>query len=257
MAELRQEKRPLVAPQLWALVLAQLALSASCATTATGRKQLTFLPEDELRRMGEQAFQQMKSEQPVETDRETSEYVRCVAGAVVNRVEAGPGDWEVVVFRDESANAFALPGGKIGVHTGLLELARTQDQLAAVIGHEIAHVTQEHGNERLSQAFVAEGGLAAASVALRGDGASRDLALAAFGLGAQFGVLMPFGRAQESEADIVGLEYMARAGFDPRAAIELWQNMEAAGGAAPPSSCRHIQPMKRGSRTYEKTWTLR
>lgn len=211
-----------------------LALSVACATTATGRKQLTLLPNDEVSAMGVQAFQQLKSQQPTETDPETVRYVRCVAEAVVDGLPNGSSDWEVVVFEDASANAFALPGGKIGVNTGLLEVARTEDQLATVLGHEIAHVTQEHGNERLSQAFLAEGGLAAASLALGGEGTGRSVALAALGLGAQIGLLMPFGRTQESEADVVGLQYMARAGFDPRASIELWQNMAAAGGPAPP-----------------------
>lgn len=185
--------------------------------------------------MGEQAFEEMKAKEPIETDAATTEYVRCVADALTRKIDAQETRWEVVVFKDESANAFALPGGNIGVHTGLLRVAKTQDQLAAVLGHEIAHVTQQHANERVSQALLAEGGLSAASLALGGEGQGHDVLMAALGLGAQYGVLMPFSRSQESEADVLGLEYMARAGFDPRGAVELWQNMSAAaGGGAPP-----------------------
>jgi len=184
--------------------------------------------------MGEQAFLSIKKEEPIDREPRTNQYVDCVAHALLTANNAKTQLWEVVVFDSKEANAFALPGRKLGVFTGMLDVAKTQDQLAAVLGHEIAHVTQRHSNERVSQTLVAEGGLTAASMALGGGGETHDIAMAALGVGAQFGVLMPFGRTQESEADVVGLEYMARAGFDPRGAIQLWQNMEAAGGDSPP-----------------------
>ena len=206
-------------------VLALLALG--CATSATGRKQLLLMPNDEVRTMGEKAFVDVKSKSPAASEATTNEYVRCVASSVLAANGATVSDWEIVVFQDDAVNAFALPGGKIGVYTGLLKVATDQDQLAAVLGHEIAHVTQQHSNERVSQAFVAEGGLAVASAAIGSGGAQHDLAMAALGIGAQYGVLMPFGRTQESEADVVGLEYMARAGFNPEGAVQLWKNMSA------------------------------
>jgi predicted Zn-dependent protease len=209
-------------------------LAASCATSATGRKQLILVPDEELSSMGEQAFTSMKKEEPIDTAPTTNQYVSCVARALLTANRA-KGDWEVVVFRSKEANAFALPGRKIGVYTGMFDVARTQDQLAAVLGHEIAHVTQRHSNERVSQELVAEGGMVAASAALGSKGTTHDVAMAALGVGAQLGVLMPFSRTQESEADLVGLEYMARAGFDPRGAVALWQNMEAAEGGSPPT----------------------
>jgi predicted Zn-dependent protease len=140
----------------------------------------------------------------------------------------------VTVFEDESANAFALPGGKIGVHTGLLEVAKTPDQLAAVIGHEIGHVMAEHSNERVSTAFAANAGVQLAAALSGTDGPKQQMLMGLLGLGAQFGVLLPFSRTQESESDEIGLTLMARAGFDPRAAINLWENMAQAGGAQPP-----------------------
>jgi predicted Zn-dependent protease len=217
-----------------ALPIGLAALGIACATSATGRKQLLLMPSDELRVMGEKAFLSLRSETPAAKEPTTNQYVQCVVQALLAGIGSDAKDWELVVFESDEVNAFALPGGKIGVYTGLLKVATDQDQLAAVIGHEIAHVTQQHGNERVSQAFVAEGGLAAASAALGGGGEKHDLAMAALGLGAQYGVLMPYGRAQESEADLVGLDYMARSGFDPRAAITLWKNMSAATGEGPP-----------------------
>ncbi len=184
--------------------------------------------------MGKQAFQDMKKEETVDKEGRTNDYVSCVAHAVLAANGAKPAEWEIVVFDSKEANAFALPGRKIGVYTGMLKVAQTPDQLAAVLGHEVAHVTQKHGNERVSQQLVAEGGMQVASVALGGKGETHDVAMAALGVGAQYGVLMPFSRTQESEADVVGLDYMARAGFDPRAAVELWTNMAAAGGGTPP-----------------------
>jgi predicted Zn-dependent protease len=209
-------------------------LGMSCATSAAGRKQLLLMPNDELRAMGEKAFVEEKSKSPASTEPVTNAYVECVVRAVLAGLGGKASDWEVVVFQDDQANAFALPGGKVGVYTGILKVAKDQNQLAAVIGHEVAHVTQQHGNERVSQAFVAEGGIAVASAALGGTGEKHDLAMAALGLGAQYGVLLPFGRTQESEADIVGLDYMARAGFDPQGAVELWKNMHALEKGSPP-----------------------
>ncbi|MBW7859069.1 MAG: M48 family metallopeptidase, partial [Leptonema sp. (in: Bacteria)] len=138
--------------------------------------------------------------------------------------------WEIVVFRSPDVNAFALPGGKIGVFTGLLSVATTQDQLAAVLGHEVAHVTKRHGKQRVQQQVIAQGGMAV----LEGVIGDNEMLMAAVGVGAQYGVLLPFSRAHESEADLVGLDYLAKAGFNPQGAVQLWQNMEAAGGGKQP-----------------------
>lgn len=235
-----------------ATMILSLSLMAACATTDTGRRQLKLLPSSELQAMGNQAFAEMKTKQPIEEDPRTNAYVQCIATALARQVSRDPSAWQLAVFDEPSANAFALPGGNIGVHTGILDVARTPDQLAAVVGHEMAHVTQEHANERVSQAFLAQGGLAAASAAMGKGGRDREIVLAALGLGAQIGILMPFGRTQETEADVLGLEYMARAGFDPRQALDLWRNMEemAEGGQVPeflsthPSHQRRIQTLE-------------
>ena len=134
-------------------------LGAACTTSATGRQQLLLLSDSDLNTMGKQAFQDVKKEEPVAKEARTNDYVSCVAHTLLAANGAKPAEWEVVVFESKEANAFALPGRKIGVYTGMLGVAKTPDQHAAVIGHEIAHVTQQHSKERVSQQMVAEGGM--------------------------------------------------------------------------------------------------
>jgi hypothetical protein len=142
--------------------------------------------------------------------------------------------WEVTVVKSREANAFVMPNGKIVVFTGLLPIAKNEAGLAAVIGHEVSHVIARHSAERMSQALLAQIGLTAADVALAASNSQyQPVVSAALGLGAQYGVLLPFSRAHESEADHIGLLLMAKAGYDPSEAIGLWQRMEAAGGSGP------------------------
>ncbi|AFT70521.1 Peptidase, M48 family [Alloalcanivorax dieselolei B5] len=214
-------------------VLAALALTA-CATSPLGRSQFLLMPADQMDQMGVAAYDQMKTEQKISTNSKQKRYVQCVADAVT--AESGSGEqWEVTLFDDPAANAFALPGGKIGVYTGLLKVAKTQDQLAAVLGHEVGHVLAQHSNERMSIQYATETGTQLLA-ALAGDsgGAAQQGLMAALGLGTQVGVTLPFSRKHESEADIIGLQMMARAGFDPRQSVELWKNMAAASNGSPP-----------------------
>lgn len=220
-------------PRLAALLV---LLLVACTTSPLGRSQLRLFPESEISRMGVAAFEQLKSETPVSGDRSTNRYVRCVADAVTRELTgawAGR-SWEVTVFQDDAVNAFALPGGKIGVYTGLLEVARNQNQLATVIGHEVAHVLADHSNERISTAFVAQSGLQLVEALSGAPSPTQQRLMGLLGVGAQVGVLLPFGRAQESEADLLGIDLMASAGFDPRESVALWHNMGKAGGEQPP-----------------------
>ncbi len=219
----------------WVGVLAA-ALLVACATSPLGRRQLNLFPEAEMEAMGVAAFQQVKEKVPLSNDRAANNYVRCVADAVTRDVRASEtaARWEVVVFENKSANAFALPGGKIGVYTGMLNVAKTQHQLATVIAHEVAHVLARHANERASTQFATQTGLDLLGVLTGTPSASKNALLAVLGVGAQVGVILPFDRAQESEADLLGLDIMASAGFDPRESIQLWRNMGAQGKAAPP-----------------------
>ncbi|MGY3925911.1 M48 family metallopeptidase [Aeromonas simiae] len=212
------------------------ALLSGCAQSPTGRNQMLLFSPQQMSQLGADSFSQMKQQEKVSKDAKTNAYVQCVTKAVTAQVPASYGisSWEVVVFDSKEVNAFALPGGKVGVYTGLLKVAQNQDQLATVIGHELTHVLAQHSNERLSRSQLADMGMAAANVAL-GSSEYGGATMAALGLGVQVGVLLPYGRAQESEADQMGLELMARAGFNPAQAVTLWQRMGAAsGGEKPP-----------------------
>jgi predicted Zn-dependent protease len=207
-------------------------LIGACSTTMTGRKQLTLVNDAKMDELGVAAFTDLKSEGKVERDAVTNEYVHCVADpilAIIPKGGAAPkdGNWELVVFDDETPNAFALPGGKIGVHTGMLTVATTPAQLAAVIGHEIGHVLLRHGNERLSQSALAQSAMEASSVGLNQmEPEYRNAVLGGLGVGVQYGVILPFSRKHENEADTAGQRFMAEAGFNPAEAVRLWQKME-------------------------------
>lgn len=200
----------------------------SCSTTPTGRSQLAFMPESQMAKMGDQSFAQMKDNLQVSRDRGLNDKINCIASRIVNRMD-GEGafqNWDVKVFKDPAINAFALPGKNIGVYTGLIDAAENNAQIASVIGHEVGHVIADHGNERVSQNLIVQGGLLAADIALNTGNKTKDrLILASLGLASQVGVLLPFSRKHESEADQIGLRLMAQAGFDPREAIAFWKNM--------------------------------
>ena len=222
------------------LGLAIAVAAAGCATTTspTGRTQyIGAVSQDQLNQMGVQAFAEAKAATPQSKDARQVAYVRCVVDALVRELPPGQGTgWETAVFVKDEANAFALPGGKVGVYTGIFGVAKNQDQLAAVIGHEIGHVISHHHDERITRQLMAQGALGAAGQLIGsryGEGAANTTSQIG-GAATQTFFLLPNSRAQESEADIVGQELMAKAGFDPRAAVNLWQNMMAAGGSRPP-----------------------
>lgn len=221
------------------LLILPLLLLAGCEETPAGRSQVALVPENLMAQMGEDAFDQLRLRQPVSRDAAVNRQVQCVAREIVAAAEISysaadlPDAWEVVVFEDTSPNAFALPGGRIGVHTGLLRVAETPDQLAAVIGHEVAHVLADHGNERLTQQLGIKAVLLLVGFFGESDLGQQQL-MQALGLGAQLGISLPFSRTHEEEADLMGLAIMARAGFDPQQSVELWRNMAAAGGGQPP-----------------------
>ncbi len=243
-----------IAHRLLAAVLLASVIPA-CATSPLGRRQLKLHSNHEMTRMGIQSFEKIKDDAPRSKDRAVVAYVECVARMIVGAMDEGRVEgWEVVVFEDDSANAFALPGRKIGVHTGLLKVARNQDQLAAVLGHEVGHVIAGHSNERVSQSQLAQGGMVLASIASQQSGMTPEQrqVLGLLGVGAvQYGVLLPYSRVHESEADLIGLDLMARAGFDPRQSVSLWQNMAQAGGGPPellsthPSHGTRIRDLRR------------
>jgi predicted Zn-dependent protease len=227
---------PIAAGHMLVVAILAAALVAGCQTSSLGRRQFKLMSEAEMSQMGAAAFAEISKQTPPSRAAIENAMVTCVATAIT---ETLPGvnaraRWEIRVFADDTPNAFALPGGKIGVNTGLLQLARTQGQLAAVIGHEVAHVMEGHANERVSSEFAAQTALQMASAIADASNPAHGQMIGLLGAGVQVGVLLPYGRKHESEADLIGLDLMAKAGFDPHESIALWRNMSSAGGAQSP-----------------------
>lgn len=199
---------------------------------------LKLYPTEMLNSMALDQFQQMKQELPLSTNRAYVAQVERVGNRIAEAVgeDLPEANWEFVVFADDAVNAFAMPGGKVGVFEGLIKLVDRDDELAAVMGHEIAHVAEEHSNQRMSAELIRAGIGVGGAYALRDqDPEVQALALAAYGASTQVFFSLPYSRQHEREADAIGLIYAARAGYDPAAAIRFWQKMKAAsGGNAPP-----------------------
>jgi predicted Zn-dependent protease len=223
-------------PVIVAASISAMVLLSACATSPTGRNQLILYPSAQLDAMGQQAFSGLKSDLKISNKTVTNNLVQCIAQKITAQVPdtVFSGEWEVVVFDDPQVNAFALPGGKIGVYTGLLTVAENQHQIASVIGHEVGHVIAQHGNERLSNtAFAGITQQVAGQVLAANEVAQTPTIMRALGVGLQLGTLK-YSRDHESEADVIGLDLMAKAGFKPQGAVELWKNMASQAGQRPP-----------------------
>jgi len=215
-------------------------LSACAQAPVTGREQLMLVSEEQADQLGAEAWQQIKAEQPASKDSAAQQRVQRIGEKVAAASGAKGVDWEFVLFQDDTPNAFALPGGKIGVNSGMLKIAETDDQLAAVLAHEVGHVVARHPSEQMSQSAAIQTALGASGI---GNEAVGQLVQMATGVGQ-----LSFSRSAEAEADRIGLEYMARAGYNPEEAIALWQNMAAAtaqAGRPPEFLSTHPNPEHR------------
>lgn len=227
-----------------AAVLVLLFLVACQTVPITGRRSLSLLPESSELQMGLSAYQEILKKSKVSTDRALIDQVTRVGRRIATATGRDDFEWEFTVIEDKQANAFCLPGGKVAVYTGILPITRDDDGLAAVLGHEVAHAVARHGGERVSQQLLVQTGLAATQVALsQGDPLVTQSVSALLGAGATVGLLLPWGRAQESEADYLGMIYMAKAGYHPAAARDLWVRMgESARGRSQPPEFLSTHP---------------
>ena len=211
-----------------ALLALALTLSACSTVPETGRRQLILLSQAEEMQMGFSSFEQMKKEVPISKDKKLNDQLQQVGTRIAAVAPLKDAKWEFVLFDSPEANAFCLPGGKVGVYTGILPITKDNGGLATVIGHEVAHAVARHGGERVSQAVLLQAGGSVLGAALSGyDPKVQAAATQIYGLGSQLGYALPHSRHQESEADHIGLLYMADAGYDPKQAIGFWQRFGA------------------------------
>lgn len=249
------------------LLLACIMMSlTSCSTVpVTGRSQLNIIPGSSMLSMSFQQYDQFLKENKLSTNKEQTQMVRQVGTKIQKAVEqyfaqAGMSEhlanyqWTFNLVEDKQVNAWCMPGGKVVVYTGILPVTKTETGLAVVMGHEIAHAIAEHGNERMSQGLMAQLGGAALSTALSSRPAeTQQLWMTVYGVGSQYGALLPYSRLQESEADQLGLIFMTMAGYDPNEAVSFWQRMasQKSGQATPeflsthPSDKTRIDNIKR------------
>lgn len=220
---------------IWLTIPAMLI--ASCTSTPTGRSQLVLKSDAALAQEGARQMAIIRENSPLVQDRATIDFVACVADAIVGTLEGEDAAmyWELAVVNQPDVNAFVMPGGKIVVKAGILSMTKNQDQLAAVLGHEVAHVTAHHANERATRSDLTSYGVEVLAIVLGGGYYNQTQgAYGALSTANTLGLLNAFSRQQETEADVIGLEYMAKAGFDPRESVELWKNMNSAGGSKVP-----------------------
>ena len=219
------------------VVLFQYCSSEKVVNPETGRKARVALSSEQEEALGLQSYREVLSQSETITSGPEFDLVARVAKRLAGATGEAAKDfkWQVSVVRSPQANAFCLPGGKIVVFTGILPYAKTEAGLAAVMGHEMAHAVARHGSQRLLRTSMAQTLMMGASFSMSDmDPQQRHAVMAALGAGAQYGVLLPFSREHETEADEMGLLYMARAGYDPREAIGFWERMSSAGGGQPP-----------------------
>ena len=200
----------------------------ACVTNEAGRSQLNLVSGKEEMQLGVAAFDQLKTNTPISKDAKANDLVQKVGKRIASVVNLPDAQWEFVVFESKEPNAFCLPGGKIGVYTGILPITKDEAGLATVLGHEVAHATLHHGAERMSRDYVRQGFSQGLSMALsKQDPTVATWGQTIFGAGVQVGEALPHSRDQESEADKMGLFYMARAGYNPEEAVAFWERFKA------------------------------
>jgi len=252
---------------LWSLLLPVGWLSGCETNPYTGRSQFLMTSASDEMKMGAQAYDQVKSDPKMKQSQDPREIdpVKRVAARIIEAAKrskyaemAQQFQWEVTVFKDDkTANAFALPGGKMAVYTGIFPMARTEAGLAAVMGHEVVHALARHGAERVSQGQATSIGIQVLGTAAgvgTGNAALGQATMAALGVGAQVGMLLPFSRQHESEADYIGILLAADAGYDPRESVALWERMAGMSGGGAPLEFMSTHPSNETRIDQLKKW---
>lgn len=226
------------------LVVGSLIMSACATAPYTGRPQLMLTSQGQENTLGYQAFSQIRHQYRPSQDPHINQMVNRVGRRIAEAANKPDYRWEFAAFQEDTPNAFCLPGGKVGIFTGILKYTRDDAGLATVISHEVAHALERHAGERMSQGMMAQLGALGLGAAMSGaNPAAASAAQQVYGLGANVGVLLPYSRKQESEADQVGLILMAKAGYDPQAAVGFWQRMvEGSKGRAKPPAFLATHP---------------
>ena len=233
--------------KLFTILFIAVILADSCSTVPlTGRRQLSLIPESEMISMSLTNYSDFMQENTLSTDGANTAMVHEVGKNISDAVikyfsdnnmssQINGFQWEFNLVDDPTPNAWCMPGGKVVVYTGILPYTQNKDGLATVLSHEIAHAVAKHGNERMSQGLITQFGSIALGEAMKNKPEQTQVIFgAAFGLGAQYGVMLPYSRAHELEADKLGLIFMAMAGYDPQTAIAFWERMASMGGQSPP-----------------------
>lgn len=229
-------------------------LSACSSVPITGRHQLDFIPDSQMNKLSLTEYNNFIDKNKLSTDAEHTQMVKNVGARIQKAVETYCAQnhlsgrikgykWEFNLVEDSAVNAFAMPGGKVVVYTGLIPVAQNEDGLAVVMGHEIAHVIARHGSERMSQGLLVEmGGIALSEAMANSPAQTSELFTKSYGIGTQYGILLPYSRKQETEADHLGLIFMAMAGYNPNGAVDFWQRMAASSKGKKPIELMSTHP---------------
>ena len=229
---------------------------AGCQTVEyTGRSQVSLVSESQERKLGDEAYREILKKTPLSNNQDWQAQLKRVGQRIAAVAERPDYKWEFNVLQGKDINAFALPGGKVAFWEGIMPIAQDDNGIAVIMGHEIAHALARHGAERMSQAMGAQiiGQILAAGVGTVNPGLQDDF-LKVYGLGATVGVLLPWGRTQESEADRIGLTLMAKAGYDPSTAVGFWQRMSKASGGGKPPEFLSTHPSDEARIAQIKQW---
>ena len=216
-------------------IILTILITSACATTpVSNRSALILIPQSQEISLGKQSYEQILKKEKESEDANLTQIVSRVGQRIVAVSDMPKLDWEFKLIESDTKNAFALPGGKVAIYTGLLSVAKNEAGLATIMSHEIAHVIARHGAQRMTQQMLLQGAMLGAGLSMKNN-TQRNIILSALGVGVLYGFTLPFSRSHESEADQIGLLYMARAGYDPNEALQFWQRFsKVKDGKAPP-----------------------